>query len=114
MLKTVSALIVALGLFAGDVASAQVRVVVRSPAVAVRVRDYRPREAPPEMRVETQGRPRHGYFWVNGQYNWRGGRYMWNRGRWERNRHNREYVPGRWETGDGGAYVYVRPRWDRH
>jgi hypothetical protein len=113
MLKTVSALFVALGvLVTSGVGSAEERVVVR-PRVEVRVHDYRPREAPPELRVETV-RPRRGYFWVNGAYAWRGRHYAWTRGHWERNRRNVEYVPGRWETGEGGAYIWVKPRWNRH
>ncbi len=111
MVKTVSTLFVALGVLAASgAASAEERVVVR-PSVEVRVHDYRPREAPPEVRVESV-RPRRGYFWVNGVYSWRGGRYVWRRGHWERVRRHYEYVPGRWDTREG-VYIWVRPRWHR-
>jgi hypothetical protein len=112
MLKTVSSILVALGvLVTAGMASAEERVVVR-PAVEVRVHDYRPREAPPAGRVETV-RPRRGYFWVNGYYTHRRGHYVWTRGHWERNRRHYEYAPGRWEADHDGVYVWVRPRWHR-
>jgi hypothetical protein len=100
MLKMLSSLLVAVGIFAfSGTASADRRVEIRV------------RAAPPEVRVE-RVRERPGHFWVNGNYDYRHGRYVWHRGHWERHRRHMEYVPGRWEEREG-AYVWIRPEWRR-
>jgi hypothetical protein len=101
MLKTLSSVLVALGIFASSGAASA------DPRVEIRVRT-----APPPVRVETV-RERPGYFWVDGNYDYHHGRYMWHRGHWQHHRRNFEYVPGRWEE-RGDHHVWVRPSWRRH
>ncbi len=113
MLKTVSTLLVTLGILTGSgIASAYEG--DRAPTVAVHDyrnddrgyrRDDRPSRPPPPPRVE-RVRVRAGFAWVPGAYAFRAGRYVWVGGHWERDRPNRRFVPGHWDLRDG-RYAFM-------
>ena len=70
-------------------------VVVRPPVILV------PNIAPPALRVERIGRPRHGMVWIDGRWDWRNGQWVWAAGRWERRQHDHRWHRGEWvQRGD--------------
>jgi hypothetical protein len=70
---------------------------------------YRPRYAPPALRVEVV-RPRHGYFWIGGRYDWRDNAYVWAPGYYQAVQPGQVWIPGRWELQADG-YVWIDGYW---
>jgi hypothetical protein len=68
--------------------------------------------APPPLRQEAVPAPRHGYFWVPGNWNSRSGHYVWASGTWVHERPGYQYHAPTWVE-DNGRWSKHQGSWDR-
>jgi len=99
MTKTLSVLLISIGLFVGPAMSRA------GVSIDIEV-------APPAPRVEVVPAPRAGYVWAPGYWVWEGHRHVWVEGRWMQERRGYHWVPEHWDERHH-QWHFEPGRWER-